>query len=970
MKGREQMSSENQIPDLNMPEKYVKIIEGKELNIRLAEEITSRRSLFYSAFQQARDALEMIVNQTRTFYEDGEYKCLVEGYDDDCLSLYNGSIIAFEAQRGYGKTQTMLSFSHWMENLHAPFVRGCRHRGCGEQLPCACDHRKASTCYDADEKDACTNMPLFVVLPMIAPSAFEEKQNLLYVVLSRLYNHAQDLVREKNMSEEKRMELSRILQKCLSGINGFKKLDCQSSYDDFSSLQDVCDGLALRKHFWELLYFLAKEEAGPCDTFFVIQLDDVDSQIKNGYQVLDDIRKYLLIPNLVILMSTDEDLLFRAIQEEHFQQFKALNSIDPSNMPSLVAKISKKYINKLIPPSHMVHLPRLEQYLESAQTRLALYYLKRDVEIERISSNHEDREKIRNALVLPWQDEVQYNAQKTLFMLIFRKTGIAFTDHANYMHNIIPRSLRGLNQLIFFLNKMEDIPQFGEKDFKSEYDYVSAWEKRIKISELNLAYFKNYFLNEWLDAKITHVSTERNDRQFLRDLMNAPKDDRIILAIDYLTRIFPKKHTSQERETYLDDKKFEFEKELRSLAQNDKSNAAEFISLWQTYDNINSELKELSTQKPSTPAYTVLGLNHYMIELSKEHRTNENHLLFFSIHVLLSIASHMMILQEKKCTIASYLSEKKELLKNGFNDLIGFPLSPEYLGMPKTFPTQEKSFIHFDKNGLDFPITAPYPKKGINDLWREWDRLHGSNLPNLNNGRTIFESFLDENQPSKDYILNIMNFPTVLLNLGSTYNAKYMQKLDKAKSERQNRDDTISISITMQKQLYYMQEIAIFILANWDVQEKIYKYLQSFPIIEMQNNNQNFADLLYQYNRYGRIEPHLYSYIFAGVDWILKDEKYFRPHMDYLFQIECFGEDMNGGPNVGLSKAFIECLINDDLLFSGLEFSNFFGYLFKGLSTDGNTSNSDSHNARNTRQTRKDSSGSNPPQQSDTNKES
>ena len=125
--------------------KYLKVVRGKELNIRLAGEICSPRNMLYTAYQQAHGAVREIVNQTITYNE--EYSKLREDYcKNDLLARYNGNIIAFEAQRGYGKTQTMMSFSYLLDQLKE--IDGMPTR--------------------------------FVVLPMIAPSALEEKQNLLW----------------------------------------------------------------------------------------------------------------------------------------------------------------------------------------------------------------------------------------------------------------------------------------------------------------------------------------------------------------------------------------------------------------------------------------------------------------------------------------------------------------------------------------------------------------------------------------------------------------------------------------------------------------------------------------------------------------------------------------------------------------------------------------------------------------------
>ena len=50
--------------------KYVKIVQGKELNIRLASEIAASGNLLYPAYQQAMKALQEIVKQTGNFLDE------------------------------------------------------------------------------------------------------------------------------------------------------------------------------------------------------------------------------------------------------------------------------------------------------------------------------------------------------------------------------------------------------------------------------------------------------------------------------------------------------------------------------------------------------------------------------------------------------------------------------------------------------------------------------------------------------------------------------------------------------------------------------------------------------------------------------------------------------------------------------------------------------------------------------------
>ena len=141
----------------------------------------------------------------------------------------------------------------------------------------------------------------FTVIPPISPSVLEEKENILYVILTRLYRFAEERLREESVRKnrsysQRREDLWRAFQDCYSGINGLKAQK-QEKHGDLMELQDLRDGLILRRHFFTLIRTILNTDWRG-DAFLVLQLDDADSQVENGYEVLEDVRKYLQIPNV------------------------------------------------------------------------------------------------------------------------------------------------------------------------------------------------------------------------------------------------------------------------------------------------------------------------------------------------------------------------------------------------------------------------------------------------------------------------------------------------------------------------------------------------------------------------------------------------------------------------------------------------------------------------------------------------
>lgn len=469
--------NENRYNPEDQPERELTIIQGRELELRVSEDILSKKEFMYTAFRQAADALVEIARHTKKFEDNvcGRGDAVFE----EELFQYSGNVIAFVGQRGAGKTQTMLSFSHALAD--------------GEKI------RRYST----DLEDC-----RFFVMPPISPSVLEKSRGLLYVVLSRIYRYV-NMALEKDDSRLREdsalhMELWETFNKCVSGINGISA-GSGGEIGDVSQLQDTVDGLALRESFYKLIKMavgrvLKKGCRG--QGFLVLQVDDADSQIENGYAVLEDVRRYLLVPNLVILMSSDMELLHSVVMQNHMRQFADLIKAGDL-IGNELSRTCRKYIDKLIPPSHMIHLPRLEQVADLGGGDIKLRYVNDG-----------------GGNVLGWNaDMPRLMLQDTVLVMIFKKTGMIFASHESQLNHMIPRSLRGLNQMLYLLSEMDDIPDVPPELWDTPYELATEILGQYRVASKNLQRFADYFFYDWIEVKVCNP----DDRAFLRQLVAAPR---------------------------------------------------------------------------------------------------------------------------------------------------------------------------------------------------------------------------------------------------------------------------------------------------------------------------------------------------------------------------------------------------------------------------------------------------------------
>lgn len=515
--------------------------KGKEHKLIVSKDIHNENEFMYPAYQQAANALCEIVTHAKAFNKL-----------DVCRELYGYSqnIIAFSGERGQGKTSTMVSFSKAMS--------------------------------DHDLKDSMFTDCVFRVLPPIDPTVMEETQSILGVILSRMYRMAEDRWSENcggrgftlgNPTEAQKNKLLEQFQRCLRGINSVKYRK-GSEIKSLIEINEMGDSSLLKQNLYELtnmlLEFVATEARN--HHFLVIQLDDTDAQIYAGTEVLEDIRKFLSIPNVVILMATDIDLLRKVVLQDKIKAFEPSLKNDTIDIEKL-QKIESKYIDKLIPPTHTIHLPKLSS--------CAIQYG------ERMTIGYED-ETGKNILLDDQIQETDISAQALILRYIYRKTGIVFAAPSDYYHNIIPTTLRGLTQLLRLLSSMKDVPEPKVSSTITPEELKTHIMERVEILEVNLPLFENYFLNEWIEAKLPGEHTRS-----IRELANSVPSERLHRSAELLSSVY--------------------------------------------YDD-----------PPKTYNMTYSDFVSYMYDLEKKHRTAADFYLLFAVRTCISILHHKAALRQMR----------------------------------------------------------------------------------------------------------------------------------------------------------------------------------------------------------------------------------------------------------------------------------------------------------------------------------
>lgn len=316
----------------------------------------------------------------------------------------------------------------------------------------------------------------WLVLDEIDPSFFDNSHNILEIFIGSIYG-----VFNREMDKWKCLTCER--QDALRDINDyFRKVKAALRYlksdyafgEDYETdeLRHLNDGGRLRSLIFslisKLLAYLNKK-------FLLISIDDLDLNVTCTYEMLEQIRKFLILPNVGILIAAKYNQLFDNISLMLSQHYK--------DIPHRVSKkdideMAERYLNKILPLSNRCEMPVVDSYTNAVML----------IDDEEADANQIEERRI--SLRIP--------------ELIFKKTRFLFYNTAGMPSLVIPRNLRDLRMLVAMLLNMPDYSDSNRN---------------------NQLLFRNYFFNEWLGI------IEPEFRPFVRGLLNEDDPSKINLFV-------------------------------------------------------------------------------------------------------------------------------------------------------------------------------------------------------------------------------------------------------------------------------------------------------------------------------------------------------------------------------------------------------------------------------------------------------
>jgi energy-coupling factor transporter ATP-binding protein EcfA2 len=391
-------------------------------------------------------------------------------------SKYNrekNNIIAFIGERGSGKTSCLKSIYYSLDKQG------------GKSLPAVIKR---------------TNISYNTQLPIIDPSYLDEQSNIIEIVIAHMFqSFKEDVNSSKHSFDGENLEKKRLLVKKFQNVKD--ALDCTKSNnfiyesnDAVEQLSKLASGSNLHNTMEELVkcyleYFRSEDDKK--EQMLVIAIDDLDVQTNHTYNMVEQIRKYLIIDNVLILMGVKLVQLSDLIKKKYLEDFNNKNSMDQ------IDDMVSRYLIKFLPLSHRLNIPTYNEISEVELDIKGLY--------------------VGNIKGL--------SIQEAVLKMIYAMTHIMFYNTPNYNNSmIVPCNLRELLNFVAMLIKMQPLHTITDEKDRKAIEY-----KNRKV-------FKHYFIESWCLDKLT-----AGQYAFIKDVEACDSSRINKFIIDYLYREYKDK---------------------------------------------------------------------------------------------------------------------------------------------------------------------------------------------------------------------------------------------------------------------------------------------------------------------------------------------------------------------------------------------------------------------------------------------
>ena len=259
------------------------------------------------------------------------------------------NVISFLGGRGRGKTSAMLSFLNSLEQLK----RYQEWSETGREYP--------NTRY--------------LILPYIDAAMLAEQEFIIDVILAEMWDKFENKIRDnpQNYGDSYyNKDLERKIKKKFEEVRRAYKVSQEREqnkckYEELPTagvLHELAVSINLRQRMTELVedylcFFRGQGEYDAVDycdrtreVYLVIAIDDIDMSGKKSYFILEQIRRFMCIPKVIVMLTADIDQLHKTCELRYADIYENIRERQ---------RAVSEYLEKVMPYNMRIYLPELKE---------------------------------------------------------------------------------------------------------------------------------------------------------------------------------------------------------------------------------------------------------------------------------------------------------------------------------------------------------------------------------------------------------------------------------------------------------------------------------------------------------------------------------------------------------------------------------------------------------------------------------
>ncbi len=432
-------------------------------------------SLFSDVYDKAAGLVTLIVKENIRIADE-------DSLDDSfCTEERFNNNISFWGERGMGKSSAMLSF--------ALFLKKYDHK-IEDRF-----HLKVKQC------------PKFYVLPRIDAAMLVKGEYLLDIILAKMWTDFEEKHDIGLMQDSKLNETKKYFENVKKSYELYRKtISGQEKYEMTSvrQLKELSKCLNLKEDFKRLVNSFLDCMLGykAQINFLVLTIDDLDVVIDDVNNILEQVRLFLSVPNVIVLVTADYGRLFMDCNKSFFSRLYCKENEDYGDIKQ-VRSYSGKYLAKIFPGNMRVHMPRIN-----------------------VAGGVDYNVKLPEGSKFLNDEQNEFDEKRLLFIMLAKYTKIMMYPFDSHIHLLQKTSIRGIVNELYELEKMNDM---GEAE---RFEMACLWiqtalieEGRTHMDTWEYHYAQKIMEGYTINETVAEILSVREDNMRERNIQHGNKDD-------------------------------------------------------------------------------------------------------------------------------------------------------------------------------------------------------------------------------------------------------------------------------------------------------------------------------------------------------------------------------------------------------------------------------------------------------------